>query len=160
MNKILENKVLNAIKSGLKHALYENANNMTIDEWYNRYFEKTEKDVWLEFFKEYFHEYFQKAKDGGYESLYHDNEGNEYTWEMEFMYKNDIRKFEKHENGYWIGYSYKDGKWYGWTHRGLHGFGIGDVACTCLPWGSFKGGVCETEDDCKEAAAKFAESMD
>ena len=25
-----------------------------------------------------------------------------------------------------IGKSNKDGKWYGWTHRGLCGFGIGD----------------------------------
>jgi len=158
--KSLSEKINNAISAGLKNALFESSDNRTIDEWYDMYFEKTEKDIYMEFFKEYFHEYFQKAKDGGYESLYHDNKGEEYTIEMKFMYENDIRKFEKWDNDYWIGYSYKDGKWYGWTHRGIHGFGIGDEACTCLPWGSFKGEVCETEEDCKKAAAEFAESMD
>lgn len=27
-----------------------------------------------------------------------------------------------------IGYSNKDGKWYGWSHRAIYGFSIGDVA--------------------------------
>ena len=26
-----------------------------------------------------------------------------------------------------IGYSSKDGKWYGWSHRAIHGFKVGDV---------------------------------
>jgi hypothetical protein len=34
-----------------------------------------------------------------------------------------------------IGFSHKDQKWYGWSHRAIHGFGVGDIAkagdCVC-----------------------------
>lgn len=76
-----------------------------------------------------------------------------------------------------IGFSERDQKWYGWSHRALHGFQIGDVVkegdCTAssgwtqeylaehpeadisLPVG-FKA---ETLDDAKRMAIAFAESV-
>lgn len=40
-----------------------------------------------------------------------------------------IQQFEKTEDDHCvcsIGYAPKDKKWYGWSHRAIHGFGIGD----------------------------------
>lgn len=60
-----------------------------------------------------------------------------------------------------IGKSDKDGKWYGWSHRALYGFQIGD---------KIKKGDCgfdpevgeytiKTEEEAKQAAKNFAESV-
>lgn len=70
-----------------------------------------------------------------------------------------------------IGFSHKDQKWYGWSHRAMHGFGIGDIAkagdCVC------ESGSCDpaadvsvpvgfeakTLDDAKRMAIAFADSV-
>lgn len=70
-----------------------------------------------------------------------------------------------------IGFSTKDQKWYGWSHRALYGFGIGDIAkegdCVC------ETGSCDpsadlsvpvgfgakTLDDAKRMAIAFADSV-
>lgn len=70
-----------------------------------------------------------------------------------------------------IGFSDKDQKWYGWSHRALHGFGIGDVAkdgdCACET-GSCDpradvsvpvGFEAKTLDDAKRMAIAFADSV-
>ncbi len=76
-----------------------------------------------------------------------------------------------------IGKSYKDNKWYGWTHRAIYGFQIGDVVqegdCTAssgwteeylaehpeenktLPVGF----EAKTEEDAKKMAIAFADSV-
>lgn len=60
-----------------------------------------------------------------------------------------------------IGYSHKDQKWYGWSHRAMHGFAIGDTikagdcAAESLPIG-FKA---ETIEDAKKMAVAFADSV-
>ena len=76
-----------------------------------------------------------------------------------------------------IGYSRKDNKWYGWSHRAMYGFQIGDTVkegdCTnssgliesylkehpekdlSLPVG-FRA---ETRQDCRRMAVAFAESV-
>ncbi len=60
-----------------------------------------------------------------------------------------------------IGFSHKDHKWYGWSHRAMHGFGIGDTiaegdcASESLPVG-FKA---ESLDDAKLMAVAFADSV-
>ncbi len=60
-----------------------------------------------------------------------------------------------------IGKSLKDGKWYGWSHRAIYGFKIGDVVrkgnchAGILPIG-FKA---KTEKDCKKMAIAFAKSV-
>ena len=71
-----------------------------------------------------------------------------------------------------IGRSWKDGKWYGWSHRAIRGFSIGDVVeegdTTSLSGyiDSYKdkfpktelpvGFVAETNNDCKRMAIAFA----
>lgn len=60
-----------------------------------------------------------------------------------------------------IGYSEKDGKWYGWSHRAIYGFKIGDMlkkgdcGYEYLP----KGFKCKTLKDCKRMAIAFARSV-
>lgn len=59
-----------------------------------------------------------------------------------------------------IGYSEKDKKWYGWSHRAIQGFGIGDHAETLSPWGSTGSEKkIETDDEAKQAAIEFADSV-
>lgn len=61
-----------------------------------------------------------------------------------------------------IGYSVKDGKWYGWSHRAIYGFGIGhvpqngDCGYETLPKDFTK---CSTMEDCRTMASNFAESV-
>jgi len=60
-----------------------------------------------------------------------------------------------------IGFSHKDQKWYGWSHRAIHGFAIGDVvkdgdcACEGLPVGF----EAKTLDEAKQIAMAFAASV-
>ena len=58
-----------------------------------------------------------------------------------------------------VGFSEKEQKWYGWSHRAYHGFGIGDTAKECYPTGTKKGNKCKTLEDCKKAAIAFANSV-
>lgn len=76
-----------------------------------------------------------------------------------------------------IGKSYIDGKWYGWSHRAMHGFQIGDTAkegdlCTESGWVPEYlaehpekdrrvpiGFEAKTEEDAKRMAIAFAESV-
>ena len=76
-----------------------------------------------------------------------------------------------------IGKSLKDDKWYGWSHRAIHGFQIGDEVkegdCCATP-GSIDsyiaehpeankslpvGFIAKTEADCKRMAIAFADSV-
>ena len=75
-----------------------------------------------------------------------------------------------------IGYSLKDGKWYGWSHRAIYGFEVGDVVkegdC-CASSGYTEehlkdhsdpdvlpvGFEAKTDADCKKMAIAFAESV-
>ena len=66
-----------------------------------------------------------------------------------------------------IGFSEKEQKWYGWSHRAIYGFGIGDVidkknvVCSKFGTGTVKPGFkCKTLDDCKFVAEEFAKSVD
>jgi hypothetical protein len=60
-----------------------------------------------------------------------------------------------------IGFCEREQKWYGWSHRALYGFGIGDVveegSCCCesLPVG-FKA---EMLDDARRMAIAFADCV-
>ena len=59
-----------------------------------------------------------------------------------------------------IGYSPKEGKWYGWSHRAMNGFGIGDNAETCAPDISTKSKEkLQTLAEAKQAAIDFADSV-
>lgn len=70
--------------------------------------------------------------------------------------------FSKHgiqEEEAGLGFSEKEQKWYGWSHRAIHGFGIGDEAVECYPDKTIKGKKCKDLADCKAAAKKFSESV-
>ena len=60
-----------------------------------------------------------------------------------------------------IGFADKTQQWFGWSHRAIHGFGIGSIvdaghcAAEYLPVGF----VAETLEDAKRIACAFAESV-
>ena len=75
-----------------------------------------------------------------------------------------------------IGYSQKDGKWYGWSHRAIYGFKIGDIVkkgdcCTSSGWTEEYlkdhpdndvlpiGFEAKIKEDCKRMAIAFASSV-
>lgn len=76
-----------------------------------------------------------------------------------------------------IGFCEKEQKWYGWSHRAMYGFGIGDIVkegdCTALsgctedwlqdhPEGNLSlpvGFEAKTLEDCRRMAIAFAESV-
>ena len=76
-----------------------------------------------------------------------------------------------------IGFCEKEQKWYGWSHRAIHGFGIGDVVdegdCCASPGWTDEwlaehpeadeslpvGFTAKTGTDCKRMAVAFAESV-
>ena len=85
-------------------------------------------------------------------------------------------KAEPNHNVCSIGKSFKDGKWYGWSHRAIHGFQIGDEVkegdcCATSGWTEEYlknhpdpyvlpvGFTAKTEEDCKRMAIAFAESV-
>jgi len=70
----------------------------------------------------------------------------------------------------------KDGKWYGWSHRAIYGFKIGDIVkkgdcCASSGWTDEYlkdhpdenvlpvGFIAKTEEDCKRMAIAFASSV-
>jgi len=76
-----------------------------------------------------------------------------------------------------IGKSFRDHKWYGWSHRAIHGYQIGDIVeegscCASSGWTEeylkehpeenlslSVGFTAVTEEDCKKMAIAFAESV-
>ena len=80
------------------------------------------------------------------------------------------KAFKKHgiePKSHSIGFSEKEQKWYGWSHRAISGYGIGDVIkksnVMCSKYGSGKvkpGFKCKTLEDCKFVATEFAKAVD
>lgn len=68
-------------------------------------------------------------------------------------------KAAKDHNVASIGFCPKEQKWYGWSHRAIHGFGIGDEGEEWLPDATIKKGKAETLDDAKQMAIAFADSV-
>lgn len=76
-----------------------------------------------------------------------------------------------------VGFCERDQKWFGWSHRAIYGFGVGDVVeegdCTTSSGYTDEwlkdhpeddnrlivGFTAETLDDCRKMAAAFAESV-
>jgi len=59
-----------------------------------------------------------------------------------------------------VAFDKKDDKWYGWSHRAIHGFGIGDMAQESCPFGkSISKEKAKDLDQAKEFAKLFAESV-
>ena len=61
-----------------------------------------------------------------------------------------------------IGFSARDGKWYGWSHRAIYGFAIGDTVKKgdCAAERLKIGFKAKTVADTKKMAIAFAESVD
>ncbi len=75
--------------------------------------------------------------------------------EAEQLIEHGITHFEKRTKescGCSIGFSPRKKKWYGWSHRAIHGFGIGDTAADGLA-------KIKTFDEAKSAACEFAASV-
>ena len=66
--------------------------------------------------------WYESNVDGGYIGT-----ENDYKYLVEQKRLILIQKAEKDDNTCSIGYSVEENKWYGWSHRALYGFGIGDV---------------------------------
>ena len=60
-----------------------------------------------------------------------------------------------------IGFSPKKKKWYGWSHRAISGFGVGDEPCAATPTGNNTkhDGLAKDLDQAKEYAIEFAHSV-
>lgn len=58
-----------------------------------------------------------------------------------------------------VGFCEAENKWYGWSHRAIHGFGIGDRELSLSPGGDSHGAVIESLDEAREAAVEFADSV-
>lgn len=59
-----------------------------------------------------------------------------------------------------IGKAEADGKWYGWSHRAIYGFGVGDsVKPDTIGNASGKEYIIRTEDEAKQAAISFAKEV-
>lgn len=57
-----------------------------------------------------------------------------------------------------IGYCEREGKWYGWSHRAMRGFGVGELLVESC--GDLRPGfLCKDLEDCRLAASAFAESV-
>lgn len=69
---------------------------------------------------------------------------------------------DKTEDGC-IGFSEKNKKWYGWSHRAIFGFKVGDkifepdFGDDSTPFNQHGSKECKTLDDCKKAAKAFAD---
>jgi len=147
----LTEKISAAIIKGINKALNEDVNNdepKQIGKWFDKYFKlKTESSKYGK------HQYYV-SMNGTYKIAFDGNYNND----MRFFFKHGINKFSS-VNGITVGFSEKEQKWYGWSHRAIFGFGIGDKSVECYPGETKKGKKCETLDDCKQAAIKFAESV-
>jgi len=61
--------------------------------------------------------------------------------------------------GVGLGFSEKEKKWYGWSHRATYGFGVGhEVKKGHLP-AKYRGQTAKTLDDAKKFAVAFADEV-
>lgn len=67
----------------------------------------------------------------------------------------DVENMENH----YTGFSPKEQKWYGWSHRARYGFGIGDSLDEGDAGYNGKKFTAKTIEDAKEMAFRFADSV-
>jgi len=71
------------------------------------------------------------------------------------------QKADPHHKVHSIGYSEKEKKWYGWSHRAIFGFGIGHTVKDngdAMPT-KFAGKTAKTIEDAKKFAIAFAREV-
>lgn len=79
-----------------------------------------------------------------------------------FFRKKGLSKLQPAQPGHTvcsIGFNEKEQKWYGWSHRAMKGFGVGDTPEEWFPNKTSKGAKIKTLDEAKDAARAFAESV-
>lgn len=91
--------------------------------------------------------------EGGSVSINHIEESKKHKGE-DFFKEHGIK-----EVSCGLGFSEKEQKWYGWSHRAIQGFGIGDKFRECYPDKTKEGKTIKTLEQAKEAAKRFAESV-
>lgn len=70
------------------------------------------------------------------------------------------QKTKSHHTVQSFGKAEADGKWYGWSHRAIYGFGVGDtVKCDTCGNASGKEYVIKTDDQAKQVAIDFANDV-
>lgn len=84
----------------------------------------------------------------------------------EQLNENFQKLLDKHgieKKGMGLGFSEKEQKWYGWSHRAVCGFKVGDKIFEAdygddeTPFTKHGSKECKTLDDCKKAAKAFAD---
>lgn len=74
-------------------------------------------------------------------------------------------KADPSHSNFSIGFSQKNNKWYGWSHRAIFGFGIGDkiyddkYGDEKTPYNQHGEQTIKTLDDAKKSAINFAKSV-
>jgi hypothetical protein len=60
-----------------------------------------------------------------------------------------------------LGFCPSEKKWYGWSHRAINGFGVGDMPTASTPMGNETkhSGPAKSLDDAKKYAIEFADSV-
>lgn len=79
-------------------------------------------------------------------------------------YEDYFKKHDIKQKSNCTGFSEKEQKWYGFSHRAIYGFGVGDVCKGDIGLGdgyTFKAGdKLKTLDDCKKRAEDYANAVD
>lgn len=68
-------------------------------------------------------------------------------------------KADSHHKVHSIGFSEKDKKWYGWSHRAIHGFKVGDTVKEGHMPTKYAGQTIRNLDDAKKFAIAFAREV-
>ncbi len=69
------------------------------------------------------------------------------------------KKAQSSHDSHSIGYSEKEKKWYGWSHRAIGGFEVGDVVKPGHIPTHMVGFKARTIDDCEKLARAFAKEV-
>lgn len=92
---------------------------------------------------------------------------NEYAMESSTKKKSSLEIFkEKHgivsvpTKHAAIGFSEKEQKWYGWSHRAIHGFSVGEkIKKGDVVYDTLGETTLKTLDECKNAAIEFSKAV-
>ena len=92
-----------------------------------------------------------------------DNYGYNKLEEKKSEHEKFLKKHGIKPEGYGIGFSEEENAWYGWTHRGIYGFKIGDVVKkgdVVVGTDHIRVGFkAKTLDDCKKLAKAYSKAL-
>ncbi len=77
-----------------------------------------------------------------------------------FLDKHGIKTGGGAEHRATIGFSEKEQKWYGWSHRAIYGFSVGDkIKKGDIVYDTLGETTLKTLDECKNAAIEFSKAV-